>query len=334
MKTLHKKLKSFSYQHIWIRYFLDYGFSTIATIFSAAIFVFGMLVFLEPAVLANEATANITPMVSGGSSGLAQVFKLIRIKIFPGVGSYERIMLSSLYALINVPLLILAFKGVGKRFAIFTLINVGCVFIFTNLFTGDFLVRVALYVNEHGNMITRAFFAGVCTGLSSALAYRIDSSAGGFDIVSFYISARRGTLAGKYGVIINGIIITSFAIVSSINGDAASALGGMLFSFVYLLTVMLIIDFINVRNKKAQIQITTSNKDLPKLLIANIPHGASVSEAKGAFSDSQRFIIYMVVSTTEVKRSVNIIRQLDPQSFVVVYNLSGVYGRFHMKPIK
>ena len=333
MRSLKKKLNSFSYKHIWLRYILDYGFSVIATLLSALIFVFGMVVFLEPS-LTGAAEAG-PAMVSGGSSGAAQVIKLLLFSIFKIDAKNERIILSSLYLLINIPLIILAFKGVGKRFAIFTLLNVGSVFLFTNLFNFEFLRNIALYVGKNAGMLARALFAGMCTGLSSAMAYRIDSSAGGFDIVSFYISAKKSTLAGKYGMMINGAIVASFAIVSGITQqNYATAIGGALFSFVYLLTVMMVIDVINIRNKKAKIEITTSNKELPQLLIANIPHGATLVQAKGAFTDSDRLIIEMVVSTTEIKRSVNIIKTLDPSSFVVVTSLSGVYGNFHMKPIK
>ena len=314
---------------------LDYGFAVLATVFSAFIFVFGMLTFLEPALSANA--ADVGPaMVSGGSSGAAQVIKLIIFSIFKNLDTKnERIILSSLYLLINIPLLVLAFKGVGLRFAIFTLLNVGCVFLFTNTLKGDIFAKIALYVDVNGRMITRALFAGMCTGISSGIAYKIDSSAGGFDIISFYISAKKSTLAGKYGMIINGTIVASFALVSGItSGDFATAIGGALFSFVYLLTVMLVIDVINIRNKKAKIEITTSNKELPQLLIANIPHGATLLEAKGAFTNNERLIIEMVVSTTEIKRAIDIIRTLDPESFVVVTSLSGVYGNFHMRPIK
>ena len=334
MKSIKKKLNSFAYQHIGVKYFLDYGFASLATAISSLIFVFGMLVFLEPALLGGS-TSDIPAMVSGGSSGAAQVIKSI-ILIFVSVNSsVERLFLSGLYLAINVPLLVLAFKGVGKRFAFFTLLNVGLVALFTNVIKGDFLTNVALYVNNNGNMITRALFAGLCTGLSSAIAFKIDSSAGGFDIVSFYISAKKSTLAGKYGMLINGMVVFSFAIVNGFSkGDFPSALGGMLFSFIYLLTVMLVIDVINIRNKKAQIQITTTNKDLAQLLIANIPHGATVSKATGVFTESERYIIFMVVSTTEIKRAVDIIKELDPHSFVVVTSVQGVYGNFHMKPIK
>ena len=185
MKSLKKKLNSFSYQHIWLRYILDYGFSVIATLLSALIFVFGMVVFLEPSLTGAAADVTGPAMVSGGSSGAAQVIKLIIFKLTNLDAKYERIVLSSLYLLINVPLIVLAFKGVGKRFAIFTLLNVGSVFLFTNLFNFEFLKNIALYVGKNAGMLARALFAGMCTGLSSAMAYRIDASAGGFDIVSF-----------------------------------------------------------------------------------------------------------------------------------------------------
>ena len=76
MKSFKKKINSFAYSHIWLRYILDYLFPIIATAFSSLIFVFGMVVFLEPALLGGEAS-GIPAMVSGGSSGAAQVIKLI-----------------------------------------------------------------------------------------------------------------------------------------------------------------------------------------------------------------------------------------------------------------
>lgn len=80
MKKFSKKVNSFAYQHIWLKYILDYGFAVLATVFSAFIFVFGMLTFLEPALSANA--ADVGPaMVSGGSSGAAQVIKLIIFSI-------------------------------------------------------------------------------------------------------------------------------------------------------------------------------------------------------------------------------------------------------------
>lgn len=334
MKT-KQKFNSFLYNHLWLKRLSDYIVPLFVTLLSAVIFSFGLNAFIQPDLLGLETHS----MVSGGASGAAQVIKTACECFGVSDANKLKIVYNAMYVLINVPLLILAYFGVGKKFAIYTIINVGAVVGFNFLLTLDssFLYSIAEYVNENGGgMLARAFFAGICTGLSSSLAYKIDSSAGGFDIVSYYISNKKSTLAGKYGVIINSVIVGSFAIVSAIkpNGDAVSSVISVCFSLVYMLAVMVVIDIINIRNKKAQIQIITSNEELPKLLISNIPHGATFIDAKGVFTDDKKIIIYMVVSTTEVKRSVEIIKALDPESFVNVTQLEGVYGNFHMKHIK
>ena len=337
MKKLEKfqrRTNDFLYNHLWLKFIVDYGFSLIATLLSAAIFAFGVNVFLQPATL-GEACQGMQELVSGGSSGAAQVINKIFEINGVTIPNNPSLLFSIFYLIINLPLIFIAFKFVGKRFAIFTVINVVTVFVLTNLMKGQFFIDAALFIHDHGGLLARSLFAGMCTGLSSAIAYKIDSSAGGFDIISYYFSERKSTMAGKYGVIINGIIIFAFSIITALtNKEWGKGVGLIFFSSVYLLTVMLVIDVINIRNKKAQIQIITNNKDMARLLLANIPHGATVLNARGAYSDNERYVIYMVVSITEIKHAVKIIRELDPESFVNVTSLQQVYGHFYMKPIK
>lgn len=334
IEKLQKRTNDFLYNHLWLKFIVDYGWSLIATLFSAAIFAFSINVFLQPSVLGGDAS-SIQSLVSGGSSGAAQVLKLICDICGFKIENNPSLLFSIFYLLINLPLVYIAFRFVGKRFGAFTILNVGFVFLLTNVMHGNFFLEAALFVNEHGGMLGRALFAGMCTGLSSAVAFKIDSSAGGFDIISYYFSERKSALAGKYGVIINSVIIGAFSIITAVNSSEwGEGVALIFFASVYLLTVMLVIDVINVRNKKAQLQIITTKKELHKLLLANIPHGATVVNARGAYSDNERFVIYMVVSTTEIKRAIKVVKQLDPESFVNVTSLQQVYGQFHMKPIK
>lgn len=332
LEKLQRRTNDFLYNHLWLKFIVDYGFALIATLFSAAIFAFAVNVFLQPEVLG---LADAPTLVSGGSSGAAQVITKIFDIWHITIPNNPSLLFSICYIGINIPLIYIAFRYVGKRFAIFTVINVGSVFLLTNLMQGEFFYNIALFVNNHSGMLGRALFAGMCAGLSSAVAYKIESSAGGFDIISYYFSERKSTLAGKYGVIINTIIIAAFSLISAFSSnDWASSIGLIFFSAVYLLTVMLVIDVINVRNKKAQIQIITTKKEMHRLLLANIPHGATVVNARGAYTENERYVIYMVVSTTEIKKAVKVIRQLDPESFVNITSLQQVYGHFHMKKIK
>lgn len=330
-EKLEKRYNSLVYSHLWLKYILEYGFATIVTAISSAIFAFGVNVFLKPTV--NEAAE----MVSGGSSGLSQVIckllEICNVNIF----NFPISIYSILFVLINTPLIIFSFRKIGKRFSIFTMMNVGLVFVFTNLLTGDFFDSIAEFVINSGGMVARCLFAGVCTGISSAIAYKIDSSAGGFDIISYYVSEKKSTTVGKYSLIINIAIILLFAAFTLIGGGkevAGESIGGIFFSSLYLLTCMLVIDTINVRNKKTKIEIVTTNEKLPQLIIANVPHGATVSKAKGAYSGKERIVVTIVVATNEAKRVVNVVKKLDPESFIEVTTLQQVYGNFHLKHVK
>ena len=343
--SLQSKINSYLYDHLWLKYTIEYGVAFFISVVSAAIFAFGVICFLKPV----SGTYEFTELISGGSSGLAQVISLIFSLCGITIANNPNLIFSICYMLINIPLIILAFVGIGKRFATFTLVNVGFVFLFSNLFVGDFFEQIAIFVDANGGLISRALFAGLCTGLSSAIAYKWETSAGGFDIVAYYLSLRKSTTAGKYSVMINAGIMVAFALLNafsnnprviSVSGGTytisswASAIAVIFFSVVYLFTVMLVIDLINVRNKKVQIQIITSNNDLPRLLLANVPHGATIVNAKGAFSGQDRKIIYMVVSSLELKNVITLIEQLDPDSFVNVTPLQQVYGRFFVRPIR
>ena len=353
-KTLKQKIESLSYNHIWLRFVFDYGGAFIITAISALVFAFGMNTFINPTEVAiGSETYHFSRIISGGASGIAQtiahLLEIFNLTMPDGLPS----MYSIFYLLINIPLIILAFKGIGVRFGAFTLLNVGMVFLFTNVLKGEYISNIALFFDTRGGIVSRALFAGIATGLSSALAYKIETSAGGLDIIFYYLSLRKNTTAGKYGMVINAVVVTLYSLITglghnnveiylTISGSLTArtisswdyAISMALFSVIYLFTVMLIVDFINVRNKKAQVQIITSEQRLPSLLLANIPHGATVVQAKGAYSGGDRLIIYMVISTMELKNVIKIVRELDPNSFVNVTSLQQVYGNFFLKPVK
>lgn len=334
-KKLKRRINSYLYDHIWLKYTIDYGRAFIMSVISALIFAFGVVCFLNP-----DKSVTEFELVSGGSSGLAQTLAYALNMMGIRFEGNQNLIFSLFYIAINIPLNILAFKGVGKRFAIFTMVNVVTVFGATNLFSGqEFFIQISRFISTSGGgVLARALFAGLCTGLSSAIAFKFETSAGGFDIVSYYISIKKSHSTGIYGAIINATIISTFYLLHGIGGNTieswTQSVSGILFSVIYLVETMIIIDLINVRNKKVQIQIITENAELPRLLIANVPHGATVVKAQGAFSGGDRLIVYSVVSTSEVKSVINFVKEIDPSSFVNVTSLQQVYGRFYMRPIK
>lgn len=336
-KTLHSKCESFLYNHILLKSFLNDALTTIATIVSAFIFSIGVTVFVAPL-----SSTNLHPFVTGGASGIAQVIELIINLIAPSTRKAAYIY-SIAFAAVNVPIAIVGFKGIGIRFSLYTVLNVCLVALFTYLFKNvPALVKhinsLAVYISDNGGgFLSRAIFGGVCTGLSSAVAFKVETSTGGIDVISYYLALKKSTSVGKYSTLINGIIIvvyTTLMLISNKGTDWEASAACLLYSVIYMLVAMLIVDTINVRNKKVQLQIITKNPELPKYLLAQIPHTATIVNGKGAFTGEDKLVVYMVIQSAELKKTIRIIKEIDPSSFVNVTTLQQVYGQFFIKPIK
>ena len=108
----------------------------------------------------------------------------------------------------------------------------------------------------------------------------------------------------------------------------------LLFVTLYSFMNALVMDIISRHNKKEQIQIITKVENLSKLLLANIPHGATIVRSKGAFTGEDRIIIYVIVSTFETKAVIDLVRKADPNSFINVTSVKQVFGSFRKPKIK
>ena len=321
-RSLKQKYENYMFNHLKLKNVLDTTFALIAIIISAFIFAFGFRSFINP--------FEGISLASGGMSGCSQI--ILKIIELCGVQLSPQLfdnLLSIAYFVLNIPVFILAWTGIGKRFALYSLVNIFFVSFFISIIPESLVTHFTIASDD---FISRALFAGICTGLSSSLAYYVDGSAGGLDIISYYIALKKSTSVGKYMFGFNVLVITVFTILSSIQNSDASII--LLYTAVYLFTASTVTDKFSIRNKKSQIQIITQNENLSTVLITQFPHGCTVADAKGAFSGKNVKILYMVVSSFEVKKVVDVIHAVDPNAFVNISSISQVYGKFYIKPIK
>lgn len=327
---IKKKVNDFLYDHLPIRLFLDNSKCVLLCILAAFIFAFGYTSFVTPVDQVNGLLI-VTGGVSGISQNLILIFQLCRLNIDFFVAS------SILYAALNVPIITFAFFFVGKKFAIYSIMNVLISSVFMQIIPNwevTNAIRENLFIVE--NDVTRVLFAGVCTGLSSAIAFKGDFSCGGIDVLTYYFALRKSTSIGKYSVAINGFIVLLHTVLFCINDPARydNAIIAALFSIAYLFITSLIVDFINVRNKKVQIQIVSSNVHMQEILVAYFPHGATVLKGKGAYSGVDKNLIIMIVSSSEVKKVVTVCQKVDDHAFITVSPLTQVFGKFFIKPVE
>lgn len=337
-RKFKKKIKRFLFDHPFLKFIVEYSWALVLCLFSSFIFAFGFSAFITPGV-----EGGLT-IITGGASGTAQIVALI----FGMAGTHipHSAVVAIAFAGINLPLIIFAFKNIGIRFSILTCINVALSAMFLIVLDPakvEWIRNIGTSPLIADQTIVRALFAGVCTGLSSAAAFAGFFSAGGIDIVSYFFALKKSTSVGKYTLLINFCIILVFStlnVIGSLTGNPESPLVwtdyilGLLFAVVYLAVVSIVVDLINTRNKKVRIDIITSNEKMPDILIANFPHGVTISKGVGGYSRKEKFILSIAVSSSEVKRVIQVIESCDTHAFIQVINLKQIYGNFFINPIR
>ncbi|HZJ89889.1 MAG TPA: YitT family protein [Bacilli bacterium] len=335
-----KKKKSISIKQIKeifkrtkARTFWELTFVTLMVILSAFTFALSFRLFIAPTVLQE----NQIGFVSGGVSGLSQnVVKLI-YDIF-GVKSLNPSTLQSiLYFILNIPVFFLGWRKIGKRFTIFSILNV---------FLASFFIFIIPESWENAviydSQLTRTLYAGILSGFSGAIAFKANVSSGGMDVVAYYFANRRSEGVGKYTVTFNVFVVALYFILTLIEptaevGGVANlniAITSFISSVTYLVMAGFVIDLMHVRNKKSQVQVITNKPELAKILITNFPHGATTIKGVGVYSNNEKTIIYMTVSVTEVNDVVNLIMEVDEGAFINVTDVRQVFGKFYIRPIK
>lgn len=340
VERIRKQITNFLYDHVVIKEILSNLKYLFLSLLSACIFAIGFTSFITPHL-------DDFVIATGGVSGLSQILS----KIFELAGHQlpKNVIQGIGYTAFNIPLLIMCFIKIGRKFSLYSAINVVATSLLVILFStegglAEKIGTATLGLNTLGDpvyfldsIIARVLFAAICSGVSSALAFVGDFSCGGIDIVTYYLGQKKSTQIGKYGAVINIGVVTIYSLLSILkdpSGLWANGLLSLLYSGVYLVMVAIVIDTINLRNKKVEVRIISKEANMGKILIAYFPHGATVSTAQGVYTKKDELVFSMVVTSREYKKVVAVAKKVDPHCFISISALVRVYGNFFSKPVE
>ena len=246
----------------------------------------------------------------GGVTGISQL-----IQRFVAVNFDISLNLGLLIWSINLPLLILSYKVIGKKFTYHTLYTVTIMTITLNLvpqysFSQDLLLNV---------IIGGALYA---VGIGIILKY--GGSTGGIDIISQYLSIRKSGSFGKYSFYVNCIII---GIAGSVEGWEIA-----FYTILLIFIQMQVVDNIHAPHQSYTILIVTNKrKQVVDSLQDKLERGITIINAEGAYTHENRSLLMMVVSSYEVYIALETIHQIDENAFTNVLQSAQIQGNFTRK---
>lgn len=265
----------------------------VIVIAGTGIFAFGIYYFNAP----NQ----IAP---GGITGISIVVNYI--SGFP-IGLFS--------ALINIPLIIIAFIKLGKYFIIKTAVST----IFFSIFVDILFPFFPVY---KGDIIIAAVFGGICMGIGLALVFSREGSTGGIDIISLIIQKKKPHLQlGKVifsfdlfiilisSIVFKNLTVSLYAIISMF--ISGKVLNNFLVGFDVGKMVFI------VTNMASEISYGITN---------GLNRGATVFQTKGAYSQKQNNVVLCALRQNEYYKLKNIVYSIDPRAFMILTDATEVFG--------
>lgn len=262
--------------------------------FGLLLYALGWVMFLIPAEITG-----------GGISGVGAVLYFA-----------TKIPVSLTYLSVNVILVFIAIKILGANFGVKTIYSILVLSLFFALFQNVFKNPI---VND---IFLSAVLGGMACGVGIGIVFSRGGSTGGTDIFALIINKYRNISPGRIILYCDVIIIASSYFVF----HSAEKL---VYGYVSMWVVAYALDsFLSGANRSAQMFIISKEYEkIANFINHEAIRGVTLLEGKGWYTRENTKIIMSVVRKKETSQIFRKIREIDPDAFITMGSVMGVYGK-------
>lgn len=218
------------------------------------------------------------------------------------------------FIILNLVLLLLGIKILGKEFVVKTLIGTSLLSLFIEIFA-----NIPFYTE---NTMLATLFGGGLYGIGIGISFVAKASTGGTDILGRIMQKAFPTMPiGKLLLVIDGIIIfVSFIIFGQIELT--------LFGVLSLLISSYTIDFVIARFNISRIAfvITEKGDKISEFLVSTSPRGVTIIDVVGAYTMEKKKMLFCALKEVESFDFQRKILEIDNEAFIVFSESQRIKG--------
>lgn len=299
-----------------------------AVVFFTIIYGFGVTWFLEAAFM---------PMYTGGIPGIAQLLRdAIKYHTDWNIINNEGLFLGAFVIIANIPVLLLGWFGVSKKFTIYSLVSI---LIQATILGVIPKIDFGLSAPEHS--LTASVLGGLLVGVGTGGALKYGTSTGGLDIVAQYFSFKKGYTVGFFSMAMNvAIAILGGFIVGGQTkdylGEVYTLAGGAIASYTVIRIIIstVMTDRLHTAYQFVSVDIISENpQEMIQTILVKLHRGITLSKVQGAFYHKEKTMMTIIISSYELEALRDMIKKTDDKAFVIVRPVKHVFGNFKRKTI-
>ena len=245
-------------------------------------------------------------LITGGTTGIA---------LF--VQHCTGLTVSTFVSVFTVVVFVLGAAVLGRQFALTTLVST---------FVYPLFLRGAETVAAHTGPLSRdpmlcTVFAGLLIGVGIALVIQQGASTGGMDIPPLVINKYTGMSVAVTMYAFDVVILVAQMVIS----QREQVLYGVLLVCIYSVVLE---EFLLMGKSQVQVKVVSlHHQEINRALHERLDRGTTLITAQGGYSRQGVQMVLSVVSRRELFRVTELIRQIDPEAFLIIEQVKEVRGR-------
>lgn len=254
-------------------------------------------------------------LYGGGLMGMCQ---LLRTLVQERLGVHYDFA-GMLYFAMNVPILLFAYKTLGRTFVVKTVVCTSAYSFFYSVIP----VPEAPIVEDY---LTACLLGGILCGIASGIVLTCGASGGGLDIVGLCLSKRGSRFTvGKFSLSFNAVLYSACLLLFS--AEVA------IYSVIYNFFTSMVLDRMHQQNVNMQAMIFTKEdeKAMAQFVIEKLGRSVTYWEGTGAYSGADMHVLTVCLSKFEIEELIRAVHAIDAHAFVTVQEHVRVYGNFIRK---
>ncbi|MDD5956792.1 MAG: YitT family protein [Lachnospiraceae bacterium] len=260
---------------------------------------------------------NINTFVStgglfpGGATGLTLLIQRSFAKFLNVSVPYTPLNLA-----INAVPVYIGFRFIGKKFTGSSLLVIALSSVLTDLLPS--------YVITYDTLLI-SIFGGIINGFAISMCLRNDTTTGGTDFISIFISQKTGRDSFNAILGMNVVIL----VVAGLLFGWDKALYSIIFQFA---TTQ--VEHVMYRNYQqvTLLIITKIPDEICEMIYSETDHGGTIIDGIGSHEKNDRKIVYSVIGASEQDSMIKKIKQVDPNAFCNAIRTEKIAGKFYLHP--
>ena len=279
-----------------------------------------VLAVLGELIAAAALNLFIVPLslYTGGLMGLCQLIRtLLQAQLGLELGEYD--IAGILYFLLNVPLLIVGYRNLGRGLAVRTII---CTVSYSFFYSIIPIPSQPIV----GDYLTACLLGGILTGIGSGIVLTCGGSGGGLDVLGLIMSKKdHAFTVGKFSLGFNAVLYTVILVLF----DPEIAI----YSVIYNFSNSLLLDRMHQQNVNVQALIFTREDEqaLADFIIQKLGRSVTYWNGIGAYTKDDVRVLCVCLSKYEIEELLPMVHSIDPHAFLTVQEGVRVFGNFPRK---